>query len=94
MNYPALLCVSVLLAQLVPAAGRAEPAAGATLSPALETKIRALDEQEIHAVLAGDAATLERLWSSRILERDPQPWSVARGDLYGVTKTFKQMPLT
>lgn len=69
MNYPALLIGSFLFAQLA-ASGLADPAA--TPSPTVEAKIRALEDEERNAVLAGDVSALEHLWSSDIIINNPQ----------------------
>ena len=70
MKYPVFLAAASLFAALV-AQGFAEPPA-AELPPAVEAKIRALDEEERQAVLASDVPTLERLWSPNILINNPQ----------------------
>ena len=69
MKYPALLLGGLLFLQFT-APGLAEPPAAP--APAVEAKIRALDEEERQAVLAGDVPTLERLWSPNIIVNNPQ----------------------
>ena len=64
-----LLSVGLLFAQI---AGSSLADPSATLSPAVEAKIRSLEDEEHHAVLATDVPTLERLWSTDIIVNNPQ----------------------
>jgi hypothetical protein len=53
----------------------------------LEETIRSLEEQERGAVLAGDTATLERLWSGTMIVNNPQSTiSADRGVVLGLVR--------
>lgn len=52
-----------------------------------EAKIRALEDQEREAVLAGDTAALERLWSEQLTVNNPQSRvSASRQDVFDLVK--------
>ncbi|HUG13039.1 MAG TPA: nuclear transport factor 2 family protein [Opitutaceae bacterium] len=55
----------------------AEPAVAANAE--IETEIRILEEQEVQAVLAHDAATLERLWDKTYVVHNPEGRIVLAG---------------
>lgn len=53
----------------------------------LEETIRSLENQERQAVLAGDTATLERLWSGTMIVNNPQSTiSADRGVVLGLVR--------
>lgn len=69
MNYPAFLIGSFLFARLA-TSGLADPVA--TPSPTVEARVRALEDEERNAVLAGDVSALEHLWSANLIVNNPQ----------------------
>jgi len=73
------------MAALLASCTSVQPESGASSS--LEETIRSLENQERGAVLAGDTATLERLWSGTMIVNNPQSSiSADRGVVLGLVR--------
>ncbi|PAP77763.1 nuclear transport factor 2 family protein [Rubrivirga marina] len=88
MNQLARLFAALVLSPLFGVSlSSASCAQGAPGGAAEETIVRALDEEERQAVLAGDTAALEGLWSEALIVNNPQSRvSVSRGDVLDLVK--------
>lgn len=73
-------CFRPLIACLILGPGLPCAASAADSGEAqIEQEIRALENQEVEAVLAHDAATLERLWDQRFIVHNPEGRIVPAG---------------
>ena len=77
--------VALLMAALLASCTSVQSESRASSSP--EETIRSLENQERGAVLAGDTATLERLWSETMIVNNPQSSiSADRGVVLGLVR--------
>lgn len=89
MNQLARLFAALVLITLVwgPLSSAADAQETPDATGAEETTVRALDEEERQAVLAGDTAALEGLWSEALIVNNPQSRvSVSRGDVLDLVR--------
>ena len=74
-SYAAVLIACVILVPRVLGA----PAGAVATNAEIEKEIRSLEQQEVHAVLAHDAATLDRLWDKSYVVHNPEGRIVPAG---------------